>query len=124
MDNGASDQLLPTRFTEMWFPMDRTPEVMAGLRDHYDRDGFRATGAYACEIYATKRRRFWMYPQFWNLLKDLDYRLHWGKYLPQDSAMFLPARYRHWNDFLALRQRLDPAKVFLAEYWRKHLGVQ
>lgn len=151
MDNAASDKLLPTQFTEMWFPLEKTAEVMTRLRDHYDRAGFPATGPYACEIYATKRSRFWMspafdrdvvkidhfwfthsvgdpsetyYPQFWNLLKDLDYRLHWGKYLPKDSAMFLPARYPHWHDFLSVRQRLDPSRIFLTDYWRAHLGVQ
>jgi FAD/FMN-containing dehydrogenase len=151
MDNAASDKLLPTRFTEMWFPIEKTPEVMSRLRDHYARVGFPATGPYSCEIYATKQSRFWMspafdrdvvkidhfwfmhsagdpsesyYPQFWNLLKDLDYRLHWGKYLPKDSAAFLPARYPHWNDFMNLRQRLDPNDVFLTDYWRIHLGVR
>ena len=64
------------------------------------------------------------YPQFWNLLKDLDYRLHWGKYLPKDSAAFLPARYPHWDDFMNLRQRLDPNDVFLTDYWRTHLGLR
>jgi hypothetical protein len=150
MDNAASDKLLPTRFTEMWFSIQNTAEVMARLRDHFNRVGFPATGPYACEIYATKRSRFWMspafdrdvvkidhfwfthsigdpsetyYPQFWDLLKDLDYRLHWGKYLPKDSAKFLPTRYPHWNDFMNLRRMLDPHDVFLTDYWRAHLGL-
>lgn len=152
MDNSASDRLLPTRFTEMWFPLSRTGEAMALLRDHYDRHGFPATGPYACEIYATKRSRFWMspayeqdvvkidpfwfannvgdpaktyYPQFWELFKakDLDYRLHWGKYLPDTAAAYLSARYPRWRDFLKVREQLDPGRVFLTEYWRTHLGI-
>jgi FAD/FMN-containing dehydrogenase len=148
MDNVASDKLLPTRFTEMWFPLEKTVDVMTRLRDHFNRVGLPATGPYACEIYATKRSRFWMspafdrdvvkidhfwfthsfgdpsenyYPQFWELLKDLDYRLHWGKYLPKDSAEFLPSRYPHWRDFMEWRRRLDPLDIFLTAYWRTHL---
>jgi FAD/FMN-containing dehydrogenase len=150
MDNQASDRLLPTRFTEMWLPISKTAEAMARLRDHYERHGLAATGPYACEIYATKRSRFWMspahdrdvvkidmfwfghdvgdpaeryYPQFWALLKDLDYRLHWGKYLPDDTARFLPARFPRWHDFLRIREQLDPGRVFLTRYWRAHLGI-
>jgi hypothetical protein len=150
MDNAASDKLLPTRFTEIWFPLEKTAEVIMRLRDRRNRLGFSATGPYACEIYATKGSRFWMspafnrdmvkidhfwfthsigdpsesyYPQFWDLLKDLDYRLHWDKYLPKDSAKFLRARYPRWSDFMDLRRKLDADNVFLTDYWRAHLGL-
>jgi len=150
MDNRASDRLLPTQFTEMWLPLAQTEEAMARLRDHYEKLGFSATGPYACEIYATKGSRFWMspaygrdvvkidhfwfgnnagdpaqsyYPQFWELLEDLDYRLHWGKYLPDASAQYLATRYPRWDDFLEIREQLDPDRVFLTQYWRSHLGI-
>jgi len=150
MDNAANDEILPTRFTEMWFPLDRIPEVMRRLRDHYEKGGLNATGPYACELYATKASRFWMspafkrdvfkvdpfwfgrnagdpvktyFPQFWGLLHDLDYRLHWGKYLPDNTSSFLPDRYPHWKDFLKVRREMDPYGIFLTDYWRKHLGI-
>jgi microsomal dipeptidase-like Zn-dependent dipeptidase/FAD/FMN-containing dehydrogenase len=150
MDNAVSDKILPTRFTEMWFSLEDIPEVMRRLRDHYEREGLQATGPYACEFYGTKASRFWMspafdrdvfkfdpfwfvrnsgdpvktyFPQFWDLLHDLDYRLHWGKYLPDDTASFLPSRYEHWNDFLNVRSEMDPHGIFLTDYWRTHLGL-
>lgn len=150
MDNAASDRLLPTRFTEVWIPIERTAEVMNRLRDHFHSGGLAATGTYACEIYATRRSRFWLspaygrdvvkvdmfwyghnkgdpsqtfYPQFWKLLADFDYRFHWGKYLADDSASYLRRLYPKWDDFMRVRAELDPDQVFVSAYWRKHLGI-
>lgn len=150
MDDHASDRLLPTEFTELWIPVERTAEVMQRLRSHYTGGGLAATGTYACDIYATTKSRFWMspayerdvikidmfwygynhgdpaqtyYPQFWELLKDFDYRLHWGKYLSHDSAAYLKPLYPKWDDFMRIREELDPDQVFVNAYWRKHLGI-
>ncbi|MGH7534858.1 MAG: D-arabinono-1,4-lactone oxidase, partial [Gemmatimonadales bacterium] len=150
MDNEASDRLLPTQFTEMWIPVARAAEVMAKLRDHFRAGGLAATGTYACEVYATRPSRFWLspayqrdvikvdmfwyghnkgdpsrtfYPQFWQLLRECDYRLHWGKYLPDDSASYLRPRFPRWDDFMRVRAELDPEQVFVSGYWRKHLGI-
>jgi FAD/FMN-containing dehydrogenase len=150
MDNGASDTLLPTQFTEMWIPVSRSAEVMAKLRDHFRSGGFAATGPYACEVYASRPSRFWLspayqrdvikvdmfwygrnkgdpsqtfYPQFWELLRGFQYRLHWGKYLPDDSASYLRPLYSKWDDFMRVRAELDPDQVFVTAYWRKHLGI-
>ncbi len=149
MDNEASDRLMPTWFTEMWFPLDRTVEVMRRLRDHFE-GGLPATGTYACEIYATRRSRFWMspawdrdvvkidmfwfghnagdpamtfYPQFWKLLEGFDYRFHWGKFLRDDSATYLRPRCPNWDNFMRIRAASDPDQVFVTDYWRKHLGI-
>ncbi len=75
------------------------------------------------------RERF--FPQFWELLRDHDipFRLHWGKQTPASSPGdrrwldLIAARYPHWEDFLALRARLDPDEVFLTDYWRDRLGL-
>jgi hypothetical protein len=150
MDNEASDRLFPTSFTEMWIPLSETTAVLRRLRDHYRTTGFRATGTYACEIYATKPSRFWMspgyqrevvkidmfwygrnvgdpcesyYPQFWDLLRDFEYRFHWGKYLSSDSASYLKSLYPEWDSFMRMRSELDPEQVFVSPYWRKHLGI-
>lgn len=111
MDNQISDLLMPTEFTELWIPIDRTVDVMTALRDHYVTGGYAATGTYACELYGTKSSEFWMspaydqdvirvdlfwfgrngdstpqqfYQPFWDLLRaaKLPFRPHWGKYLP------------------------------------------
>ncbi|MBX3230639.1 MAG: FAD-binding protein [Labilithrix sp.] len=153
MDNQMSESSLPTEFTEIWVPLDRTGEVLRALRAHYDRHGYAATGAFICEIYAARATRSWMHPgyerdslridlfwfarnpgdptrgwfvQFWELLRPFGYRLHWGKHLPADPELgwrYLRRQTPRWDDFLDLRARLDPSDVFLTPYWRSALGV-
>jgi D-arabinono-1,4-lactone oxidase/FAD binding domain len=109
MDNESSDTLMPTDFTELWIPIERTQEVMIALRDHYRDNGFAAAGTYAVEIYAAKHSPFFLspaygsdmvridvfwfdknrgnaakcfYPQFWSLLARFGFRPHWAKTLP------------------------------------------
>ena len=60
------------------------------------------------------------FPQFWSLFADLDFRLHWGKHLVADGS--LRRRYPRFDEFVALRDRLDPDGVFLSDYWRRQLG--
>jgi FAD/FMN-containing dehydrogenase len=148
-DDETNYRLLPTAFTEIWLPLSETKEAMQRLRKHYEQGGFPATGIYACELYATPASNFWMspayeqpvlkidtfwfdksaidphehfYPQFWELLKDLSYRLHWGKALSGDVD-YLRQRYPRWDDFMRLRERMDPDQVFVTDYWRRHLGI-
>jgi D-arabinono-1,4-lactone oxidase/FAD binding domain-containing protein len=148
-DDQANYRLLPIAFTEIWVPLERTLEAMQRLRRHYEEGGFPATGVYACELYATPQSKFWMspayrgpvlkvdtfwfnkseidphqhfYPQFWDLLKDLSYTLHWGKALSGDVD-YLRQQYPRWDDFLAVREKMDPDQVFVTDYWRRHLGI-
>lgn len=113
MDNQIRDDLLPTEFTELWIPIEKTAAAMKKLKDWYDSQGLSATGTYCCEIYAAKKNNFWLspaygkdvlridifwyarnsgnpvrdyYPQFWNLLAEFDFRPHWGKYLPPPDS--------------------------------------
>jgi FAD/FMN-containing dehydrogenase/limonene-1,2-epoxide hydrolase len=152
MDNQMSEDALPTTFTEIWVPMDRATEVMRALRDHFEQGGLAATGTYAFEMYAARATRGWLHPghgrdslridvfwrqkcpkdcaqffsQFWDLLAPFGYRLHWGKHLPDDAARgadYLRAQYPRWDDFLALRERLDPQGIFLNRHLKKALGV-
>ncbi|QRN98342.1 FAD-binding protein [Archangium violaceum] len=112
MDNDVSDFLMPTEFTELWIPLEKTQELMNDLRDFYEKGGFKATGSYSCEIYAAKANDLWLspaykqdvirvdvfwfhdiyrsedeleafYQQYWELLRKYDFRPHWAKYMPE-----------------------------------------
>ncbi len=153
LDNQMSEASLPTEFTEIWVPLARAGEVMRALREHYDRVGHDATGAFLCEVYAARSTQAWLHPayqrdslridlfwfarnhddptrgwfvQFWRLLQPFAYRLHWGKHLPSDPELGAVHLRRHtprWDDFLSLRKNMDPDDVFLTSYWRSALGI-
>ncbi|OJH40727.1 D-arabinono-1,4-lactone oxidase [Cystobacter ferrugineus] len=154
MDNDVSDFLMPTEFTELWIPLEKTQEVMNKLRDFYDQGGLGATGSYSCEIYAAKADSLWLspaykqdvvrvdvfwfhdlfrdeaalkafYQQYWDLLKEYDFRPHWAKYMPGGDMgpEYLAQRYPQWNQFLALRAKMDPKQLFVTDYWREALGI-
>ncbi|WP_158501890.1 FAD-binding protein [Vitiosangium sp. GDMCC 1.1324] len=122
-----------------------------------DAQGMNRTGAYAFEVYPGCRSPFWMSPsygrdsirldvfwfraaadrktreaffeRFWNLLREagIDFRAHWGKYLPppgsKAGADYLRSQYPMWDRFLELRRRMDPQDLFLTTYWKEHLGL-
>ena len=156
MDNTASDKLVPTRFTEVWIPLSRCQEMMQTMQKIYDQNGIWATGTYSTEIYPTPASKYWMsaaygqdvvkvdvfwfgnnkgnpielfYPQFWEGLEHLDFRPHWGKYLPYTAAEpqkwlnYVRDKYPKWDDFMALRDQMDPNQIFVSDYWRRHLGI-
>lgn len=149
MDNDIDYTLLPTDFMEFWLPLHRTQELVTRLHAYFDDEGLDATGAYAFEIYAAKHSPFWMspaygddmvrvdflwfkentgnpvtdyFPQFWDLLRDMGFRLHWGKYLLEDPA-YLRAQYPQWDAFMKVRDEMDPHQVFVTDYWRRHLAI-
>ena len=68
------------------------------------------------------------YPQYWKLLEQFDFRFHWGKYLSApDSSTGVEYRKKQcpkWDDFLALRKKMDPHDIFLTSYWAAHLGIK
>lgn len=155
MDDGVSDQLLPTDFTELFIPIERTAEVMRALRDFFagDNGDMALTGPYAFEIYAGHKSAFWLspshgqhsirvdvfwfrtdkgnrekfYARYWELLRPFNFRLHWGKFLsevdPSVGPEYLRQQYPKWDDFMAVRQEMDPDGVFLSSYWKRHLGL-
>lgn len=69
------------------------------------------------------------YQAFWDLFKtqNIPFRLHWGKFLPPTSVAANPAyfasQYPRWNDFMTLRQQMDPKNIFLNTYWKTQLGL-
>lgn len=150
MDDRVDFSLMPTGFTELWFPADKTAEVMQEFLNYYREGGIKATGVYTAELYCSPSSNFWMspgyqqdsfradqfwfeknrgvpdrdfYPPLWERMKKFNYRLHWGKYLSEDVA-YLRARYPRWDDFMNLRKTLDPHQIFVTDYWRKHLGIE
>jgi hypothetical protein len=115
---------------------------------------YQATGAFSFELYVGKRDDrfflhpatgshvfrvdvFWygrnatdpvttFFPAFWDLLEPLEWRLHWGKFLPAPDPA-TPGRLTHqYPDFgkwKAVRAKVDPDGLFLTEYWKTHLGL-
>lgn len=150
MDNDIDDKIMPVWFAELWVPVEKTPELMAVLREYF-KGGLDATGMFSFEIYGSKANPFWMSPshnqdvfrldclwfaknagdprklfrQYWDLLRPFGFRPHWGKFLPDDSdwPAYFARQFPRWNDFLALRGKLDPDGIFLTRYWRSHLGI-
>ncbi len=55
------------------------------------------------------------------VMKDHDGRPHWGKLHTRDAAA-LAGLYPRFPDFLALRDRLDPGRVFANDYLRRVLA--
>lgn len=55
------------------------------------------------------------------LLRDAGGRPHWGKVHTRTAADLAPA-YDRFDDFLALRDRLDPDRVFANDHLRRILG--
>ncbi len=153
MDDRMSDVLIPVFFTELWFPLERGPEVLRTLRDFFAMDPVHA-GTFCYEIYGAKASRFWLspayetdvfridmfwfannygspedefYPVLWRLLEPLHFRPHWGKFLPasysNQGSTYLHDHYPKFEQWLHLREQLDPHQVFVSDYWRGHLGI-
>ena len=55
------------------------------------------------------------------LLRGYDGRPHWGKLHTRSAADLEPA-YPRWAEFQALRDRLDPERLFTNDYLRRVLG--
>ncbi|MET3960250.1 FAD-linked oxidoreductase [Marmoricola sp. OAE513] len=56
-----------------------------------------------------------------NILRGYDGRPHWGKLNTRTAADLEPA-YPRWGEFQAVRDRLDPDRVFSNAYLRRVLG--
>lgn len=152
MDNQMSDRLIPVKFTELWISVDQSAAVMTALRNFYNQST-KNTGAFSCEVYCAKQSNFWMSPSyltdviridvfwwgnnlgnpsdfyqpFWELLAPFNYRCHWGKYMPAANSnlgnAYMQKQYSKWNDFLALREQMDPNQIFVNDYWRGYFNI-
>ena len=59
---------------------------------------------------------------FWDMARAHEARPHWGKMHDYD-AEYLRTVYPKFDDFVALRERFDPQRVFTNAYLDQVLGV-
>ncbi|HSZ87394.1 MAG TPA: D-arabinono-1,4-lactone oxidase [Puia sp.] len=157
MDNEINDKLMPVKFTEMWIPMSKAQQVMLALQTFYGVNGENTgnTGYFSIEIYGAKASNFWMSPSFgsdmiridvfwfantnkdpvqtlfqnyWNALESLEFRCHWGKYLPttingNPGGAYLLSQYPNFEKWNAIRKSFDPNNVFVTQYWQTQLNI-
>eukprot|EP01129_Flabellula_baltica_P005904 TRINITY_DN2168_c0_g1_i1.p1 TRINITY_DN2168_c0_g1~~TRINITY_DN2168_c0_g1_i1.p1 ORF type:complete len:825 (-),score=222.21 TRINITY_DN2168_c0_g1_i1:572-3001(-) len=69
-----------------------------------------------------------LFKQHWNLMKasGIPFRLHWGKDFPdpdKEWIAFWKDKWEKWDDFLALRTKVDPKNTFLTKVWGTRLGI-
>lgn len=62
------------------------------------------------------------FAHFWDVARELGARPHWGKMHDYD-ADYLRSVYPRFDDFVALRDRLDPQRVFANPYLEQVLGA-
>jgi len=63
------------------------------------------------------------YRQFYELFVPLGYSQHWGK-VTCGWPEYLKNQYPRWDEFLRVRQELDPKGIFLTKYWCDTLGIE
>ncbi|WP_265445666.1 D-arabinono-1,4-lactone oxidase [Flexivirga meconopsidis] len=80
----------------------------------------RESGYIAIHQYAGRDHSRY-FEAFWSMLAGLDARPHWGK-MHDLGAAELRSRYPKFDDFVALRDRLDPGRVFTNGYLDRVLG--
>ncbi len=133
------------RFREMEYavPVEAVPEAVREIRAFIDRKRWRismpievrcaaadelwlstahgrATGYIAVHRFAGERLGAY-FREVEPILRAHDGRPHWGKMHTRMAADLRPA-YPRFDDFLAVRDRLDPDRVFGNEYLRQILG--
>ena len=133
------------RFREMEYAVPRAavPELLAGIEAHLARSGEqigfpievrfaaaddiwlstatgRETGYVAVHQYHRREHESY-FRAVEAVAKDLDGRPHWGKLHDRDAESLAAAYPRH-ADFVAVRDKLDPDRVFGNAYLEKVLG--
>ncbi|MEV1287766.1 D-arabinono-1,4-lactone oxidase [Micromonospora sp. NPDC049679] len=133
------------RFTEMEYGLPRAalPEALTALRRIVDRLPFKVL--FPVEVRFTAADDIWLshgygresayiavhqyvgapyepyFRAFEEVTEALGGRPHWGKLHYRDAESLRPA-YPRFDDFLAVRDRLDPARVFANAYTQRVLG--
>ncbi len=105
MDNQASDELLPTEFTEAWVPLRRTQQVMQLLNKYFTdpqdaREAYERTGTYAWELYSAIPDVFWLSPAYTS-----------GNDEWQDGALRI-------DPYWFADNAADPSETLFAGLWR------
>jgi L-gulono-1,4-lactone dehydrogenase len=147
---GRSDRVFCTprrvRFTEMEYGMPRAalPSVLADLPALVEKLPLKVQ--WPVEVRVTAADDIWLshgygrdsvyiavhqylgapYEPYFRAFEELalahEGRPHWGKLHYRDAASLRPA-YPRWDEFLAVRTRLDPQRVFANEYTAQVLGA-
>jgi FAD-linked oxidoreductase len=133
------------RFREMEYaiPQDQIPEALGEIRALIERK--RWTVSFPIEVRAVAADDLWMSTasgratgyiavhryfredptEFFAAVEEImgahDGRPHWGKVNSRTAVDLAPA-YPHFADFLAVRDRLDPDRVFTNDYLDRVLG--
>lgn len=108
-----SYEIYPARHSDFW------------LSAAYQRDVFRIDMFWYGDNAGSPLNEF--YPTLWNELYNagLVFRPHWGKFLPagdsQEGKAYLRNNYPNWDQWMAIREQMDPHQVFVSDYWRSHL---
>jgi D-arabinono-1,4-lactone oxidase len=145
MDNGISDELVPTDFTELFIDIGQSAEVMKLLEGYFNPDpsdtegvedarGMGRTGAYAFEIYAGHESPFWMSPShgrhslrvdvFWFRTDKEDVR---NNFYERFWELLAPFGFRlHWGKFLPGGDSLTGAEYLRRQYpmWDRFMEVR
>ena len=122
---------------EYAFDMSQFAEVMRDMRAHLASyrsqmayplvvrtaaaDDIWLSQAYGRETFYVSARAYWRQPHaelfgaLEGVFKEHDGRPHWGQYHTQDADA-LAQLYPHFNDFVELREELDPSGLFLNPY--------
>jgi D-arabinono-1,4-lactone oxidase len=148
-DAKMDERWMPTTFTEIFVPLARASEAMRSL-DRLFASNPSAAGRFAIELYAANASASWLHPAYdraalrvnvfwlmhepsdprdeflpciWEALAEFQPRLHWGKLFPHDPATMVCGRFPRMDEFLAIRERLDPDRVFLTEWLAAAFGL-
>lgn len=139
----TSPRTVRFRESEYALPRHAIPQAVRDIRDLIDRSGWRI--GFPVEVRVAAPDDIWLSTayerasgyiaihQYWRedhlpyfravdaLLRGYEGRPHWGKIHFQDAAE-LEGRYPRFADFRALRDRLDPDRVFANAYLDRVLG--
>jgi FAD/FMN-containing dehydrogenase len=134
------------RFREMEYalPREAVPSALRAIRDTIDRNGWRVT--FPVEVRVAASDDNWLstahgrdtgyiavhryyredpteyFEAVEAIAREHDGRPHWGKMHFRTAADLRPA-YPRFDDFLAVRDRLDPEGVFTNPYLERVLGA-
>ncbi|TCO40629.1 L-gulonolactone oxidase [Kribbella antiqua] len=139
----CSERNVVFRESEYAVPRENVVEVIRRLRDWIDSSGERIP--FPIEVRVAAADDIWLstangrdtayiaihqyhrlshdryFQAFERIVADYKARPHWGK-LHTLTAADLAARYPHFKDFLAVRDRLDPTRTFENPYTRQVFG--
>lgn len=148
-DQEMDERWMPTTFTEIFVPLDRAAEALRALETVFASTP-GAAGQFAIELYAAPPSTAWLHPSFgraslrvnvfwlthsrtdprdrflprlWQALAAFGPRLHWGKLFPHEPATMVTGRHPRHAEFVAVREALDPDRVFLTTWMASALGL-